>query len=97
MGKNRGVAANREKVDHRKGKTNVRGGGNDNDDGMVPQELIEKAALLGCQVWEIEEYEERARMKEANSDEEDEEDSDLSEESKAAVKPKAAKVPVKPA
>jgi len=25
----------------------------------VPQELIEKAAMLGCEVWQIEEFEQR--------------------------------------
>lgn len=86
MGKNR-PNANREKVDHRKGKQ-VRGGGRDNDD-VVPQELIDKAAVLGCQVWEIEEYEARAAMDEVDSDEEV--DSDLSEESQAALKASNAK------
>ena len=47
--------------------------------------MIERAAVLGCEVWEVEEYEERAKMNEADSDEE--QDSDLSEESKAALKP----------
>ena len=91
MGKNRGTAAKREKVDHRQGKNNIRGGGNEIEDLNVPQELIDKAALLGYQVWEVEEYEGRKQMKEASSD--DEEDSDLSEESKAALrKPKAPPV-----
>ena len=75
----------REKVNHRGNKRR----GDDSDDAEVPQELIDKAALLGCQVWEVEEYEQREKMKERDSDEE--EDSDLSEESKAAVKPKKAK------
>lgn len=55
----------------------------------MPQELIEKAAMLGCEVWQIEEFEAKQQMREADSDEE--EDSDLSEESKAALKPNKAK------
>lgn len=74
----------RDKVDHR-------GGGRRGEDceDQVPQELIERAAKLGCEVWELEKYEAKAQMEEADSDEE--EDSDLSEESKQAVKPKKAK------
>lgn len=55
------------------------------DQAQVPQELIEKAAKLGCEVWQIEEFEAREQMRERDSDDED---SDLSEESKQAVKPR---------
>ena len=94
MGKNN-PNANREKVDHRKGKKNVRGGDREEMSESVPQELIEKAAVLGCEVWQIEEFEKR-KAEEEGSDgipeaKEGDEDSDLSEESKAAVKPKKAK------
>ena len=94
MGKNKGGKGGqdtraREKVDHRGGGKGGKRRGNDSDDAEVPQELIEKAARLGCEVWQIEEFEAREQMKERDSD--DEEDSDLSEESKQAVKPKKAK------
>lgn len=55
----------------------------------MPQELIDKAAILGCEIWQIDEFEARKQMGEVDSDEE--EDSDLSEESKQAVKPRTAK------
>ena len=55
------------------------------NEAHVPQELIEKAAKLGCEVWQIEEFEAREQMRERDSDDED---SDLSEESKQAVKPR---------
>lgn len=89
MGKNKnkggkgGDSRAREKVNHRDGGRG-RGDDREDDDGGVPQELIDKAALLGCEVWEVEEYEARQQMKERDSNEE--EDSDLSEESKQAVK-----------
>ena len=68
MGKNKGGGHDkraREKVDHRGG---ARGKGYFDEgadfdaekgaaSGDVPQELIDKAALLGCEVWQIDEYE----------------------------------------
>ena len=64
MGKNKGggKAADqraRDKVDHRGGGRGGKRRGSEDEDAEVPQELIEKAALLGCQVWEIDEYEQR--------------------------------------
>ena len=66
MGKNKGGRGGeggrgdqraREKVDHRAGgKGNKRGAARDDDD-TVPQELIDRAAVLGCEVWEVDEYE----------------------------------------
>ena len=78
----------RGKVNHRDGGKG-RGGAMDNED-HVPQELIDKAAMLGCEVWQIDEFEARQQMRERGSDEE-QDDSDLSEESKQAVKPRTAK------
>ena len=74
-------------------KVNHRDAGRDRDDEQVPQELIEKAAMLGCEVWEIDEYEARDQMRERDAAaEQDSDDSgELSEESKQAVKPRAAK------
>ena len=40
----------------------------------MPQELIDKAAILGCEIWEIDEVEERNRMREAGEGEEDDSD-----------------------
>jgi len=60
MGKNKGGGGvggkgdtrSRDKVDHRGGgRGNKRGGGDDDPASEVPQELIEKAAMLGCEVW----------------------------------------------
>ena len=93
MGKNKnqggkgGDSRARDKVNHRDG-TKGRGGARDNDD-HVPQELIDKAAMLGCEVWQIEEFEAKRQMREGDSDEE--QDSDLSEESKQAVKARSSK------
>ena len=53
-----GDARSRAKVNHRQGKKNICSG---DGDGEVPQELIDKAAILGCEVWEVEEYEARAQ------------------------------------
>ena len=48
--------------------------------------------MLGCEVWEIEEYEARNQMREGDAAAEEDSDSgELSEESKQAVKPRAAK------
>ena len=55
-GDNRGDQRARNKVDHRGGG---RRGDNRDDGAQVPQELIEKAAKLGCEVWQIEEFEAR--------------------------------------
>ena len=61
MGKNKGGGNDRrarEKFDHRGGgKGDKRGAGVENDDVSVPQELIDRAAVLGCEVWEVDEYE----------------------------------------
>ena len=61
----------RAKVNHRQGKKNVCSG---DGDGEVPQELIDKAAILGCEVWEIDEYEARAQAGAEEDDDSDEEE-----------------------
>ena len=60
MGKNKGGkggdARARDKVDHRAGGgRNKRGAHAEAEE--VPQELIDKAARFGCEIWEVEEYE----------------------------------------
>lgn len=92
MGKNKGGKGGGDKGDTRsRAKVNYRAGNRGDDEqaaNAVPQELIDRAALLGCEIWEVDKYEQKKQMQERGSDEE--EDSDLSEESKNAVKPRKA-------
>ena len=76
MGKN--PNANRDKVNHRKGK----GGGRDRDDeGAVDvQERIDEAARLGCEVWELDEV--KAKLEQENDDSSSDNDKKDEEESK---------------
>ena len=60
----------RAKENHR----NQGRGGDEGGDGGVPQELIDKAAILGCEVWEIDEYEARAQAGAGSDDDSDEEE-----------------------
>ena len=94
MGKNKGNRSgkgdqrSRDKVDHRGGvRTNkaceFRVATEFNPALDAPQELIDKAAMLGCEIWEIEKYE----REQADHDE----DSDLSEESKRLGNPRNTK------
>ena len=89
MGKNKGggkpVNRAREKTNHRQGK----GRGGSDDEGDVPQELKDRAAILGCEVWELDKAEAKAAMREANSD--SEEDSSDDEETKKPIKASKAK------
>lgn len=95
MGKNKGGGGKgdqraRDKVDHRGGgRGTKRGEADETSAAAIPQDLIDKAVKYGCEVWEVEKYEAKNQMREVDSDEE--EDSDLSEESKAAIKPRVAK------
>lgn len=60
MGKNKGGGGggkgdtrSRDKVDHRGGgKADKRGA--DRGADTVPQELIDRAVALGCEIWEVE-------------------------------------------
>jgi len=59
MGKGKGDKRSRDKVDHRGGGKGTKRGDDDGLSADVPQELIEKAAMLGCEVWEVAEFEQR--------------------------------------
>ena len=94
MGKNKGGRAggggagdvrSRDKTNHRQGK----GRGGSPDEVAIPQELIDRAAILGCEVWELDKAEQKAAMREANSD--SEEDSSDDEETKKPIKASKAK------
>ena len=53
-GGGKGDQRSRDKVDHRAGgKGNRRGADNKDAASDVPQELIDRAAMLGCEIWEV--------------------------------------------